>query len=127
MMDILQNDIAVSGGDMSVAQNSDAIQQDLQQALQLWFGEWFLDTTKGLPFKQSILVKNPNLDDVQALIMNAALAVPGVAQLTGFSFNYDSTGRALSVFIEVEDTNGQTLTVSPSIGLPTNGTPQGTV
>ena len=98
----------------------------MQQRLQTWLGEWFLDTTYGIPFKQQILVKNPNLDLVQFDILGAVSATPGVTQLQSFSFNYDNAARSLSVQLVVTDSNGQTITTQATIAPPNQPTIEGT-
>lgn len=125
-MDYDTNDLLLSNGDLSIVDGSNSIAQNLKQVLQFYLGEWFLDTTKGVPYKQQILIKNPNLDLVQADIMSAASDVPGVTQILDFNFSYDSTNRSLSVFIVAQTSNGQTITVQSQVSLPTNPTIQGT-
>ena len=105
---------------------SDDILQNLQQTLQLWLGEWFLDTTVGIPYRQQILVKSPNLDVIQADLVNAALDVPGVTSIVDYSVNFDSTGRSLTVSMSVQDSNGQTITAQASISQPIQPSIQGT-
>ena len=125
-MNLETNDLDIQNNDLYMANGDDAIAQDLQQQLQLWLGEWFLDTTKGVPYKQIILVKNPNLDLVQASLTDTVLNVPGIAQMLDFSITYDPTNRAASVEVEAQSTSGQTLAVSANIGTPLNGTIEGT-
>jgi hypothetical protein len=93
-------------GDLPLVTKVDAIKQHLGQRLQLFMGEWFLDTTVGLPYYQSILIKNPNLDVVQALIQNQILGTPGMLELTTFQFDYDNLARELSVSFNAKSTNG---------------------
>jgi hypothetical protein len=126
-MDLSTNDLLITSGDLSIVTGSDAIAQDLQQTLQVWFGEWFLDTTQGIPFKQQILVKNPVIDLVQADIINAALNVPGVTGVTGLELDYNVNNRTLSMSLSATDSNGQTIEAQVSVSLPTNETIQGTV
>jgi hypothetical protein len=125
-MDIDTNDLQITSGDLSLATGTTAIQQRLQQALQLWLGEWFLDTTVGVPYKQQILVKNPNIDLVQADLVAAASDVPGIIQITDFSLEYSATNRSVSVYIEAQDSNGQTITAQANVGTNTTGTIEGT-
>jgi hypothetical protein len=126
-MDLSTNDLLITSGDLSIVTGSDAIAQDLQQTLQVWLGEWFLDTTQGIPFKQQILVKNPVIDLVQADIINAALNVPGVTGVTGLELDYNVNNRTLSMSLSATDSNGQTIEAQVSVSLPTNETIQGTV
>lgn len=125
-MDLSTNDLLVTNGDLSIVKGTDAIVQDLQQTLQVWAGEWFLDTTVGVPYKQQILVKNPNLDLVQADLLNAALNVPGITEVTDFNFNYDPNNRSLSVQLVANTSNGQTIQVQTQVNSPVNATIEGT-
>lgn len=125
-MDVLTNDLIIENGDMSLVEGDDAIAQDLQQTLQTWFGEWFLDIFFGIPYRQRILVKNPNIDDIQALILNAAQSVPGIAQILDFSFNYDPKARTLDVTVIAQTSTGQTIQAQTTINPPIAGTIEGT-
>lgn len=125
-MDLDTNDLLVENGDLSMVSGSDAIVQDWQQTMQLWFGEWFLDTTKGIHYKQQILVKNPNLDTIQAELVSASLEVPGIQEIIDFNFEYDSINRSLEVFMTGKDSNGQTIEGQASVSVPTDATIQGT-
>lgn len=125
-MDFDTNDVVIVNGDLAGASGQVAIQQDIQQALQMWLGEWFLDTTQGVPYKQYILVKNPNLDLAQAALLRTIQLRPGVVQVIDFQFNYDPVNRAVAVSTEVQITNGQILTVNASINPPILGTIEGT-
>ena len=126
-MSLATNDLQITNGDLSLVTGSDAIAQDLQQRLQSWLGEWFLDTTWGIPFKQQILVKNPNLDLIQADILLATTDTPGVVQVTDFDFIYDNNARSLSVKLTVQDSNGQNLSSQVTIAPPNQPTIEGTV
>lgn len=115
-MDVDTNDLLIKDGDLSLATATDAIQQDLQQTMQLYLGEWFLDTSKGIPYRQLILVKNPNLDVIQALLVNAARSVNGVTDVTAFKYDYDNKTRTLSVTLTAQTTTGDVIKAQASIG-----------
>ncbi len=124
-MNFLTNDLDIQNNDLYGVAGQVAIQQDIQQTLQFWYGEWFLDTTKGVPYKQYILVKNPNIDLVQGLLLKAIQARPGVVQVLDFQFNYDPINRAVAITTVVQITNGQIFTVKASVAPPALGTIQG--
>lgn len=126
LMDATTNDLVITDGDLSIASGDDAIRQDLQQTLQTFLGEWFLDTTVGVPYKQQILVKNPNMDIVQADLINAASGVAGITQILDFSFDYSATNRSLSVSIEAQTSNGQRIVAQAQVGTLLNATIEGT-
>lgn len=124
MSDLLidqNNDVVVSNGDLQIVRSDDAIAQDLQQTMQFWLGEWFLDTSKGIAYRQRILVKNPNLDVVQAELSNAALGVNGVTDLVSFLFGYTPGNRGLSATLEVKTTNGTVIKAQAQIGATVGG------
>ena len=110
MSDIYQDpttkELALVNNDLSIVDGVKAIRQDLEQTLKFFYGEWFLDTTQGIPYYQLILVKDPDLNTIQALIQNAICAVNGVMELTHFEFNYDNPSRQLSIAFSVRTTDG---------------------
>lgn len=125
-MDFTTNDLQITNGDLSMNSGETSIQQALQQALQVWLGEWFLDTTVGVPYRQQILVKNPNIDVIQGLIIDAATKVPGVTEITDFSMDYSSNNRSLTIALTAQTSNGQEITAQASVGSIINGTIEGT-
>lgn len=94
----LERDLMLSGGDLVLTADADAtgsnpVQQDLSQRLRMFQGEWFLDTSAGVPILQEILVKDPNLGQVDAIVQNTILSTPGVLQLASYSSTYDRMRR----------------------------------
>jgi len=127
-MDFHTNDLLITNGDLSLISGQDAIAQDLQQRLQVWLGEWFLDTAFGVPYRQQILIKNPNMDIVQADLIATITATPGVTQVLDFEFTYSTVGRTLNVSTVVQTSNGQTIQVQANINSQVSvGTIEGTV
>jgi len=126
MIDLLiagaDNDLVVTTGDLTLVEASDQINQAIRQALGTFFGEWFLNNTVGVPYFQQIFVPSPNLDLVQANLLNAIQNVPGVVQIQSFAFDYGASNRSLDVSISVMTTNGQTIPVATTVGVasPTN-------
>ena len=66
-----------------------AIRQNLIDTLNLWRGEWFLNTSDGFPWAQEVLgTKQINAAFVGGLITKALLGIQGVATVTAnASFN----------------------------------------
>lgn len=126
LMDFATNDLMITNGDLSLATGDVAIQQDLQQRLQLWLGEWFLDTTKGVPYRQQILIKNPNMDVVQADITGTVTDTPGIEQILDINFSFNGPGRALTVVVSAQTSSGQVIQAQASVNTPINGTIEGT-
>lgn len=110
------NDLLLTSGDLSTVILDAAIRQNLLQRLQLFLGEWFLDTTSGVPYYQTILVKNPNLDVVQATLKDVILSTNGIESLNSFKFEYDNSLRTLTVAFEAKSTNGTVINVQTQVG-----------
>lgn len=80
------------------------VAQAISTRLKLWQGEWFLDTTAGTPWRQSILGRSSNPD---AFIKQAILGTQGVTALVAYSSELDSTQRVLTVSGTVATLFGQ--------------------
>lgn len=78
--------------------------------LRMFFGEYFLDITDGLPWFQAVLGKNPQGVAEQA-IKQAIITSPGVIALTSFSFNSDRDTRSITVDASVIDVNNELIRV----------------
>jgi hypothetical protein len=115
--DDITNDLVYLNGNLIIISETAQIRQAIKEALGTFFGEWFLDTTVGVPWFQQILVSHPNLDVIQALLINAILSVPGVAQLNSFEFGYNKGNRSLSVSFEAVSSNGQTINLNQTVGI----------
>ena len=87
-----------SGGDMyadalGLVLTGDApgIRQQTQLRLGFFRGEWFLDENRGIPWFESVLVKNPDLVEVQDIFRTSILSVRGVREIQFLNLTY--TGR----------------------------------
>lgn len=100
MSDIALND----SGDIDLVNNAmylnsggEAIRQHLQTHLGTFQGEWFLDTSVGIPWYQDILVKNPHFSLVQQIIKDAIFDTPGVIELRSLSIDFNKELREATV------------------------------
>jgi hypothetical protein len=75
--------------------------QRLQMRLRRFYGEWFLDTNLGVPYRRDILVKNPDLQVVKSVLQAEILKDPGVEAVTEFNLEHDTAARHLSVSFTV--------------------------
>lgn len=103
----LDNDLDIDGAAMSIVDGDDALLQHLLIRLRLFKGEWFLDERVGVPYYDSILIKNPDLVAIRSIFRQAILTTPGIASLDALTTSYDSTTRTLTVtFTAVKDDGG---------------------
>jgi hypothetical protein len=96
---------------LAVATEPYALAQDAASAIKLFLGEYYWDTTQGVPWLQQILGQRPAIALVKALLEQAAETVPDVASATVFISSF--TGRTLSGQVQVTSAStGQTSAAS---------------
>ena len=111
LLDLTNWDLVLdTSGNIAMASNPYAIAQDVASAVKLFLGELWYDQTKGIPYWQQILGKNPPAAIYKAAVEKAALTVPEVvkAQCIGLALN----GREFTGTIEVIDLTGNSQNVS---------------
>ena len=88
---------------------SEEVAQDLQLALSLFLGEWFLDPEQGMPYWQSILGHKIPLRELAQLYTSAILSRPGVASLSAPVTAARLPSRRVALAFSVTLTDGSTL------------------
>ncbi len=95
-----------ASGNIAMASGPYALAQDAASAIKLFKGEYWYDTTLGIPYFQQILGLNPPVNLMRTQFQNAALTVPGIASAKVF-FSSISGGQ-VSGQVQITDTNGST-------------------
>jgi hypothetical protein len=111
-MDLALNenhDLDLFNGDLFLVSEVDAVTQYLKQRMKLFLGEWFLDEASGIPYFDRILVKNPNLVEIDAIFKNEILSTPGVVELLEFSINIDGQARSMRLAFRARSREGEIL------------------
>ena len=91
------HDLIYTGADLSMVDELDQIEQSLKERLLFYRQEWFLDTTSGLPLYDEILVKNPNVPNIENIIKAEIMDTPGAVELLSFKSEFDAQARSYSV------------------------------
>lgn len=112
-LEIVAFDVPLVGGD-SQEEKIAYYRQKLKIRLWFFLGEWFLDTSEGTPFHQSILVKNPNIPLIDTLLKSRILETEGVTGLESYESTYDSARRSFRVDFQAQ-TDAGLVTVSETI------------
>lgn len=107
-LDLDENDLTIENYDLALVDKLEQINQKLQIKLKFFSGEWFLDTTQGVPFYSIVFVKNPDLDLIATTIKNEILKVDGIKEILSYSQQLDTVNRTLSVDFEVDTIYGTT-------------------
>lgn len=103
----VDNDLVFENNKLVLIDGLDFVEQLLKERLQTFLGEWFLDTSLGLPYFQDILVKNPVPTKITALLKDAILETPGVIELVDFSPDFDSKNRNLMLSFSARTEEGE--------------------
>lgn len=99
--DPLTKDIILDNFDLQLTTDEENIAQGIECRLKFFSGEWFLNRNLGIPYFQSVLKKNPNLNAVNAIFRNAILSAPGVEEITTYTAEYDNNTRTYSISVTV--------------------------
>jgi hypothetical protein len=92
------NDLALEAdGRLSVVHDALAIGQHVRQRLMTFEGEWFLDTTAGVPWLDRILGRGYDPALAEAVVKAEVLATDGVTEITSFSVRFVSDPRQLDI------------------------------
>lgn len=94
----------------------------IQDGLQLWLGNWQLDTTQGFPWQSVVGQKSPNLASISNLLRQAILTLgaPVVLSVTQLRLAFFSAARDLKYGFQAQANDGSTI-IGGSTG--PNGTP----
>lgn len=110
MVDIALNasshDIIIKDGDFLLVDNAERVAQQIKVKLLTLLGEWFLDTTWGVPYLEYILIKQPNQELIRQILSEQISSVDGVKSLNAFEMEYHVKNRALIVKYEVSTEYG---------------------
>lgn len=104
------HDIVINDNDVLLIGNAERVAQQIKITLWEWYGEWFLDSTQGIPYLEYITVKNPNINHIKSILSAAMLAIDGVTSVDSMTMDFDKENRQLTV----------TYTATTSYGLVTD-------
>lgn len=102
-LDPLTHDLLLAG-DGALIEGPQRITQQIKCTLLTLYGEWFLDTSFGVPYLESIMVKNPNRSEIEAILKDRIIDVPDVTGVRQMAIQIDREMRTLSVeFVATTD------------------------
>ena len=97
-LDPATGDLAISGGRLRLTElGAESVAQKLRVRLRLFRGEWFMDTSVGVPYYTDVLGRHP-LSAVEALLRQAIVTCPGVKTLESFTFAVNPDRTATLTF-----------------------------
>ena len=99
-------DLAFKDNDLMLIDHAERIAQQIKITLQFWLEEWFLDTTKGIPYLQYICIKNPNVQHIRQIFREAIMSVDGVDSVTEMTLVVNARERKLEVTYTASTSEG---------------------
>lgn len=97
-LDPATNDLFLrTNGELAVVEDAHAVGQHVRQRLKTFEGEWFLDTTAGVPWLDQIMAKNYDPALAEAVVKAEILDTDGVTEITAFSVRFNRTIRNLDI------------------------------
>lgn len=99
-LDTLTGDLLIENLEAYVVKGADRVRQQLYVKLNLWVGEWFLDTEFGTPYVDSILGKQISLNGAIAALKRSILSVTDVESISKMNFQFDRATRKLVIDFE---------------------------
>lgn len=107
---IVPGDLHLENGQIHWWDGNEARLQKVTCLLKFVRGEWFLNVDEGVPYFTHVLVHNPNLRAIKALLKQALLAAPGASRVRSLVLTPDRPNRRLVVAFELEFDDGAVLT-----------------
>jgi hypothetical protein len=102
------HDLYIASDDLQLVENIDQVEQSLKIRLMFFRNEWFLDTKTGVPYYTDILVKNPNIPNIENILKAIIIDTPEVQELLEFNSEFDNGARTYAVTFKVRTTYGDT-------------------
>lgn len=100
-------------GRLNLVLDEDTIVDRLRTRLATWLGDWYLDTSRGIDYKNKILGQSSNGSEVSAILRREILSEPGVDSIESFALTQDADDRrGFTASAVVTLAGGQTVTVT---------------
>ena len=95
------HDLIIVDKDLVLINNAERVAQQIKITLLAFLGEWFLDQRFGVPYLESVMIKNPNMAFIRGILRGKILDVPDVKSVDALSTQLNVKTRTLTVSYEV--------------------------
>jgi len=99
------------GDDTWLINSAEAVAQAVKTRFLLWYGQWFLDTTAGTPWIQSVLGKQKP-ETYNLAIRQRILETQGVNSIQSFNTDVNTTTRRVTFTATIDTIYGTTTVTS---------------
>lgn len=101
-----QHDLLFKNNRLVLVDGANQKAQQIKIALLTFLGEWFLDTSIGVPYFEQILLKSADKVKVENVFRQKIIAVKGVKRVIKLETKIDRQARLLFVSFEAETIAG---------------------
>ena len=109
MIDLKLNnnhDIDFESGVCRLISGAGQVGQEIKILLLTFLGEWFLDTSHGIPYLEKVMVKAPNRTEIEAILMAKIKEIPQVSSVNKMTLQIDHPARTFYVEADVDTDEG---------------------
>lgn len=82
---------------LAIVRDAEAVGQHGRQRLMTFLGEWFLDTTAGVPWLRDIFAKAYDPALAESVVKSVLLETDGVVSIDTFSVSFDRKTRGVII------------------------------
>ena len=100
------HDLIIVDKDLVLINNAERVAQQIKITLLAFLGEWFLDQRFGVPYLESVMIKNPNMVYIRGILRGKILDVPDVKSVDALSTQLNVKSRTLTVSYEASTAYG---------------------
>lgn len=87
-------ELAISGNDLVLISGVDALLQRIARKLRFIINDWYLNSSKGIDYVGTVLVKNPNLNYIDNMIMITVTDDPEITRIVEYKSEFINIGNA---------------------------------
>ena len=94
---IVDEELEFANNALTIISGEEALRQRLNNRMQLWAGEWFLEPTVGIDWLDILEAKPPDLVQTEKAIRDELLDEPAVTAVTELTLDFTRPGRRLTI------------------------------
>lgn len=110
------DDIYIANGSIALLSGSEQIRQSIQTRLRTFIGEYYLDSTYGIPYYETIFQSQSNAPFFESVLKANITAVQGVTSIASFATILNPSNRTYTVNFDVLDAAGEAINIDFNFG-----------
>ena len=105
-LQLVEKDISLVNNQFQMVSGMDEMVQKVDNCLDSYLGDWFLNLPEGLPFFQEILQKGVTDDKIEAVFSEYIAAIEGVVTIESFEIITDPKTRKARINFRARTKDG---------------------